>query len=269
MKRAVLLSLLVLSTIGYSQNESVLEIDNIKEIPMQYVNLREADAMYLKRYWRVIPLKEKMNHFMYYPLQPTARRSNLTYILRDNIKSGQIMAYDPIEGGFSMPLTAEEAFGVGESIDTIAVQQPDGTIKQQTIYNELPYGGVTTVRIWEEWYVNKQTSKMEVQIIGMTPVREVYDENGEFKGTQPLFTVYFPSIRPLLINEKTFNPFNDAQRLSFDERLTMRMFSSIITKDSNVYGRRIEDYKAGIDAMLEAQRLQEELRDYEQDLWEY
>lgn len=49
-----------------------------------------------------------------------------------------------------------------------------------------------------------------------------------------------------------------------------RMFNSLIYKESNVYDRRIGDYTvAPIDAILESERIKNELMILEHDLWEY
>jgi len=47
------------------------------------------------------------------------------------------------------------------------------------------------------------------------------------------------------------------------------MFSSYIYKESNVYDRRISEYVTGIDALFEADRIKNEMFNYEQNLWEY
>ena len=42
-----------------------------------------------------------------------------------------------------------------------------------------------------------------------------------------------------------------------------------IVKESNKYDRKISDYKEGIDALLEAEKIKEEIFNLEHDLWEY
>ena len=50
-----------------------------------------------------------------------------------------------------------------------------------------------------------------------------------------------------------------------------RMFSSVITKEDNVYDRAIGDYKkrTALDKLLESQRIREDMRNFENDLWEF
>jgi 23S rRNA A2030 N6-methylase RlmJ len=47
------------------------------------------------------------------------------------------------------------------------------------------------------------------------------------------------------------------------------MFSSYIYKVDNQYDRKISEYATGIDAILESERIKEELFSFEQQLWEY
>ena len=48
-----------------------------------------------------------------------------------------------------------------------------------------------------------------------------------------------------------------------------RLFSSRIIMESNIMNRQISDYMIGLDALLEANRIQEEIFNIEHDLWEY
>ena len=60
-----------------------------------------------------------------------------------------------------------------------------------------------------------------------------------------------------------------ANRISFDQLLISRRFSSFIYKEDNVYGdRAIKDYKnPGLESILESERIKKEILDFEQDLW--
>ena len=64
---------------------------------------------------------------------------------------------------------------------------------------------------------------------------------------------------------------NNASRISFDDLITWkRDFSSLIYKESNVYDRDIQEYIANSrDQRIESERITENLRKFESDLWEF
>jgi hypothetical protein len=40
-------------------------------------------------------------------------------------------------------------------------------------------------------------------------------------------------------------------------------------KESNVYDRRIESYRTGVDALWESEKIKEEIRTVEHDVWSF
>jgi hypothetical protein len=58
-------------------------------------------------------------------------------------------------------------------------------------------------------------------------------------------------------------------RMSYDDFFVQRLFSSYIIKWSNERDQRIQDYVTGMDALIEANRIKQELFKWEHDLWEY
>ena len=110
---------------------------------------------------------------------------------------------------------------------------------------------------------------MNVRIIGVSPIQEVFDEMGEYKGEKPLLWLYFPELRIPMTTTMVFNPKNLAGKISFDQVFMKRMFSSYIFKESNVYDRKISTYKQNLDLLLESKKIEHEIFQLEQDLWEY
>ncbi|MCC7503590.1 MAG: gliding motility protein GldN, partial [Flavobacteriales bacterium] len=92
-------------------------------------------------------------------------------------------------------------------------------------------------------------------------------EEGELRGHAPVFWLYFPELRYVLANATAFNPQNEAEHRSLDALFAKRMFSSTVTAVSNVYGRSLPEYLTGVDALLEAERIEQGLFQYEHDLW--
>ena len=94
-------------------------------------------------------------------------------------------------------------------------------------------------------------------------------ETGQIRKVRA-FWIYFDEARPLMANQEVFNRHNDAQRISFDDLFFQRRFESYITRESNVYdNREIVQYLSGLNTLLEAERIKQEIFEFEHDLWEY
>lgn len=280
MKRAVLLIGFFVAIGSFSYGQTILDGAYIKEhvrtkkvVP--YPPVREADVLWSKRIWRTIDLREKINFSFYYPIQPIKGRLSLFDVIKQSIMvDGSLTAYSPgptyQDDEFTTPLSPEEIKGVFIEIDTSFTEDID-TGEFVEVIQEVELGSVdiTQYRIKEVWYFDKQTSTMQVRIVGIAPMQEVYSEEGNFLGYQPIFWLYFPECRYVFVNYESFNPQNDAQRISYDDLLAKRIFNSYIIKEENVYDRFINSYAQGIDALLESERIKTEIFNWEHDLWSY
>jgi gliding motility associated protien GldN len=232
--------------------------------PLQYDHIREADVFWEKRIWRVIDVREKMNQAFIYPELPFIN------ILLEAAQESRITIYSAIDDKFSTPLNENEAKTMGVSIDTTVVYDPL-TFKPKTVItkNILNWEDIKRFRIKEVWFFDEETSTMQVRILGIAPLREVYDDQGNFKYEQPMFWTYYPELRKILAGKEVFNPLNDAARMSWEDILEMRYFSSYIYKESNIHDRRLQDYLSGVDILLEADKIKNEVLNFEHDLWSY
>ncbi len=242
-------------------------------VPAAYI--READVMWSRRVWRQIDLREKANQPLYFPLSPIEDRKCLFDVIRDALLSeGSVTAYDPgallRDDGFTDPLAAEEVKAMLHRVDTVYTEDPaSGALIPVAVESDVDAAEVSRYLIKEDWIFDKQRGVMDIRIIGLAPMREVRGEDGELRGHAPLFWLYFPELRYLLAQHDAFNRFNDAARPSFEDVFRKRLFTSTIVKVSNVQDRWIADHLTGVDALLEAERLKQELFEWEHDLWHY
>lgn len=126
---------------------------------------------------------------------------------------------------------------------------------------------IVQYRLKEDWFFDKERSVLDVRILGIAPViYEATKEGGKYK---ELFWLYFPHCRYVFNNYFSYNDQNDAQWMSFDDLFWKRRFSSVMYKESNVYDRKIDTYKAGVDALFEAEKIKEEIRTLEHDVWSF
>ena len=85
-----------------------------------------------------------------------------------------------------------------------------------------------------------------------------------------LFWIRYEDVRQALASHEAFNSYNDAQRISFEDILLQRKFDGYIIAESNVFDdRAINQYKIGPGQIYEAERIKNEIFNFEQDLWEY
>jgi len=245
-----------------------------KPVPLPYV--READVMWSKKIWRVIDLREKMNQVLYFPTKETEGRLSLINLLLRGIEDGQLTAYDARnDDEFKVPMAfdqVKETFGAAAR--TRKVRDPmTGDYVEKVIEGEIRGEEVKQIMIKEEWYFDKQTSTLNVRIIGICPIQEFYREediNQEDVQRRQVFWIYYPEARGLLASNGVINPNNTARNLSFDDLFIKRRFNSYVVKESNTFNNRsISNYLSGKDAMLESKRIENEIFNFEQDLWEY
>ena len=57
--------------------------------------------------------------------------------------------------------------------------------------------------------------------------------------------------------------------MSFDDLFWKREFSSSIKKESNTFDRKIAPNNSGLDALLESERIKNDMFNFEHDLWHF
>lgn len=229
-----------------------------------YDHVREADIFWEKRIWRVIDIREKMNLPFAYPERP------FFSILMDAATAGEITVYSTEDDKFSSQLTPDEVASMGATIDTVITFDPETYEEQiQVVRNDINPEDVKRFRMKEVWFFDEESSTLQVRILGIAPLIDKTDENGNFLYEKPMFWVYYPEARETLARERVFNIGNDASAITWEDLMEMRYFSSYIFKESNVRDRRIQDYLTGVDILLEADKIKQEIFNFEHDLWSY
>ncbi|MGB1207323.1 MAG: gliding motility protein GldN [Chitinophagales bacterium] len=231
--------------------------------PLAYEHLREADIFWQKRIWRVIDTRQKMN------LPFVAEKEPLISIF-NKIVGEHDDAYIFMDDEFKEQINYADVQGRLGAIDTIMVIDPD-TFEETTkiIENDFNWMSVTKFRIKEDWVFDEESSTMKVRILGIAPIRDVIDSNGNYRGQEAMYWLYYPAIRKYLAKYDAANTFNDISGMSWVDIFDMRMFASYIMKESNIQDRRVKDYATGQDALLESEKIKENIFEMEHNLWSY
>jgi gliding motility associated protien GldN len=274
------LPMLLLSAAGMAQTQTVLDGAYVPEhnptrrmVP--YPHLRQADVMWERRIWEVIDIRQKQNQSLYLPLEEIANRKSLFDVIRKGILDDfSITAYSlgptQEDDEFRYPMNPTEVDSVLNPI-VLRYKEDLDTGEKIPVENKEPYTSddIVAYKIKEVWLFDKQRSERYVRIIGLAPVVLLTNADGEVKGKKDLFWLYFPECRWVFANNEVYNLHNESQRMTFDDLFQKRMFSGYVIKEDNVFNREVASYAKGIDALLESEKIKNNLFLMEHDLWHY
>jgi len=242
--------------------------DRAEMKPVEYDYIREADVMWSKNIWRIIDTRQKLNQPFAYPQKP------LIQIIHEAAKRGELKVYDPSVTNadqFKQAMKLPDVIKIGVKDDTVIQVDPMNPEMEVSVpvHNDLTWDKIKKFRVKEVWFFDTKTSSMQVRIIGIAPVMEDYDENGNYRGDMTVYWIPYVSLRNILAKQEVFNAQNDSQHYSWEDLFEMRRFESYIYKESNVHDRNIQEYASGVDAQLESERIKQEIFEKEHDVWNY
>lgn len=258
------------------------------------VSHRSDDVVWARVVYRVIDLREKQNYRLYFPVRgdnPTYR--SLFQVILEAVVNGDATAYErgrDLVPKYDRMLAPEDLHAntmlpkideTDEStylVDVNPLGQPEINMDNYAEYSKDVFKYI----IQEVVFFDKHTSRMYTKIIGIAPLYAASPEkqavNNAVQSMQfsILFWVYFDELRPSLAKQYAVSDGNEVQRLTYDEFFTQKLYDSYILGDSNMFNRSLLDYENLVGperfkayVQQEQNRIETELLNFEQDLWEY
>ncbi len=232
------------------------------------------DVVWQKKIIRVIDLRELQNRPLYYPYEDMDETSqkNLFSIIFTNFLNGKLKGYKSKSNPSPtyVPDFIERDWVNPDSLGILAMgSMPD----RESVYDKVNWitPGIIKYYIQEAWYFNKSTSTFHNKILAIAPA---YDENyGQDWEIHSGVWFWFPydRLRPFLQEEFIkMTGRNIAPFINFDDFFTTRQFYGYIIKD---YDSKAHDIDEGLNDPVrikeEQQRVEDEILNFEQDLWNY
>jgi gliding motility associated protien GldN len=271
----VLIAVMAITVVANAQNSGFEDytyphtaVKERKAVPYRYI--REANVKWSKRIERVIDVREKQNKVMHWPRNP------FYLIVWNAAMDGAISAY--VNDSLTSIVKPEDILKQVSITSTVMIPNPENPddpydLVPTEVSEVYEPQKITKYRIMEDWIFDYNYSDFRAQIIAIAPLWKPLTESGIELGEVPLFWLKMDDLRPILANQEIFNSQNDASRMSFDHFFQMRMFNSYIVKESNMYDLDIayfEEFRDdGVAALLESDRIKNDLFILEHDLWEY
>ena len=130
-------------------------------------------------------------------------RENLVTSLMEAAYSGEVKVYDAYT---FQPIIPEQARNIGTRSDTLRIQlaEPPYHYYDTVIRRELSIYDITRIRFLEEWQMDKKSSQISKEVLGLAPLLESYDENGLLRGYQPMFWIFFHKDYPAAMQGRFF-----------------------------------------------------------------
>ena len=295
MKNKIIFSVLVLSSVHFlSAQINLLNADDPKEIGVmskeqekqlnnkkyiEYPYVDEKDIMWSKIVYEEIDLSEKFNHPLFFPsdnLYENERKS-LWYTIKNEIlkTSTDVKVYVSNNNNFKDILPAYR-----------------GVIKSD--FGEINSSDIVSYKIKGVWYVDKRYGQLNYRLLGILPIsnkdlktveqdlKNQANNSGQNQSNNEvlenitkeyeLFWLWYKDLRPILHKQLVFDDKNNARRITFDQLLTSRRFTSRIIGVDNVFDDRLLSEMPGLKddpfmQLIESERLKNVIRDFEQDLW--
>jgi len=265
---------------------------------------RNEDVVWSRYIYRIIDMRQKQNYQLYFPAQPDdPDYRSLFRVILDAIVQGMPVYVKSNEVGDIKPYFNNEPMGP-EMIPSILNTDRDGSMgdgnvatsdymllnydasvpneKQRMRFNSYAYAGFVRNQykylIQEVVFFDRHTSRMHSKIIGIAPL---WADNVDYFDEMPvmdalygqiLFWIAFDELRPYLAQQFIIPSQNETKRVTFDEFFQKHLYSTYIVGEGNMYNRMLPDSHYGYsnkDIKREQARIEKELLDFEQDLWEY
>ena len=264
------------------KTEAQKAMDN--DAPLKYGYVDDRDILWSKTIWEVIDLDERVNFPLYYPTDTIdigPDRRSLYDVLIKNIKNGKLEDVYA-DSYFTEKRKFEDIIPTLKKRDTLEygyeqINAGEELSPEYVTETEISAYNIEEYRIKGIWYFDKRQGELKYRLLGIAPVAPdvnfIDDESMDPNDAKvALFWVWYPDARQILHDAKVFNQRNSAQPISFDMLLNARRFHGVIYREDNVHGdRKVNDYIAdnALFQLLEAKRINEVIRDKEQDMWAY
>ena len=302
MRKIFLLILLIFFTNEVFGQANLLNAKNPSEIGdtssseaitefVDYEYVDDKNILWSKVVYEFIDLNERLNFPLLFPVNDTKyddTRKSLWRVIRENIENGKISeVYDSNNDNFteasriigkdSTDLEANiyKNYNISDIYKSKYV--PESFVPREVASSADIFGYV----IKGVWYFDKIHAELRYRLLAIQPYGKDLKTSVDGEETETgYFWIWYPSIREILDKHLVFNDKNNNNRISFDELLINRRFSSYIYKYDNVYGdREIRDYIRQRDnesyaqwqtrIVMESERIKKEILDFEIDMWGY
>jgi gliding motility associated protien GldN len=259
------------------------------------MNHRDDDVVWSRTVYRIIDMRDKQNYQLYFPIVPNEQYKSLFRIMLEAAVNDSLRAYEKIERDIQPAFlkviskdSLKNYFQICErdTVNNTTRKTPlivNDPITQQPVISTYAYKDYVKNQlkflIQEIVFFDKHTSRMYTEILAIAPLNAMTETNVSLGNTNDSWSYFqssvlcwfkFKELRPYLARHYVIPNGNDTQRLTYDGYFAQQFYSDYLLGDSNMNNRMLIQYLADPDKIRKEQkRIETELLNFEQDLWEY
>ncbi len=265
------------------------------------VDHRIDDVIWSRYIYRIIDMRYKQNYQLYFPTKSDdADYRNLFKVITDAVVDGMPIYeknMETIKPDFKQePISRNVIPTMFMADDPMADYSDDPThfditssdamlvhydsIEDKLSFHFYPFEKLVRNQLkyltQEVVFFDKHTSRLHIKIIGIAPLQSdkisTRDSTNLMSSLREsiMFWIPFDKLRPYMAMQYAIPNRNETKRVTYDEFFQKRLFTSYIVGEGNMYNRYIPDYAISEDEIKKEQkRIETELLNFEQDLWEY
>ena len=265
------------------------------------INHRTDDIVWSKIVYRVVDMRERQNNQLYFPLTPNGKYKSLLRVIMEANAFSNLNAYDKrkddIQPDYTKVLSKDtlmNLYSLNRWMPATNSVQTDSTLKRDPLTNNFYFTNYYETFAKDQFkflfqevvFFNKHYSRMYTKIIGIAPINfntaynmnmsglKIQSKEGEGVWEAFKFSVLcwylFDELRPYLAKQYVIPNGNETQRLTYDEFFAQRLYYSYLLGDGNMLDKMLlQTYNDAESIRREQKRIETELLNVEQDLWEY
>jgi gliding motility associated protien GldN len=259
------------------------------------MNHRWDDVVWSRTVYRIIDMRDKQNYQLYFPIVPNEQYKSLFRIILEASVNDSLRAYEKMERdiqpAFRKVITKDSLknyFQICErdTVNNTTRKTPlivNDPITQQPIISTYAYKDYVKNQlkfmIQEIVFFDKHTSRLYSEILAIAPLNAMTETNVTLGNTNDTWSYFqssvlcwfkFKELRPYLARQYVIPNGNNTQRLTYDEFFVQKFYSDYLLGDENINNRMLLQYLVDpIKIRKEQKRIETELLNFEQDLWEY
>jgi gliding motility associated protien GldN len=265
------------------------------------IDHRIDDIIWSRYVYRIIDMRYKQNYQLYFPTKADdSDYRNLFQVITDAVVDG--LAIYEKNGETIKPEFNQEPISRKTIPTMFMVDDPEGDYSDDPTHYDIAesdamlvhYDSLTDLMtshyyrftpivknqlkylIQEVTFFDKHTSRMHTKIMAIAPLHSdlisLRDSSDVMESLRQsiMFWMPFDALRPYLAMQYMIPNRNETKRVTYDEFFQKRLFTSYIVGEGNMYNRWIPDYEGDPEKVKrEQERIETELLNFEQDLWEY